>query len=170
MRIKVNEIEKQRILEMHNSKKNEFINEQDATAAGNNVGAQGAVRGALNRVGTGIRNIKAAVGGNVQGIKDPELEATLTRLKANTKQTLRQLTDTYNNFRDLSANINSKKIEPINQDELKQLQTQAANYMKAIKYAIDQTNAFNNFQLTYNNQQPASAPSTEPATGTQAKA
>lgn len=166
MRIKINEIEKQRILEMHNSKKNQLINEQETAAAPadvNRVGTQGGLRGALNRVGTSVRNVKAAATGNLQNIKDPELEATLTRFKTNSKQTLRQLTDTYNNLRDLLATIDKNKIEPINQDELTQLQTQVTNYMKAIKYAIDQTTAFNNFQIKYNNNQTA-APAA-PATG-----
>jgi hypothetical protein len=167
MRIKVEEIERQRILEMHQTARNQnMINEQAQTQTGTTettpgkTGTQGGIRGAVSRVKTGVQNVKSAVTGNIQNIKDPELEAILTRLKANTKQTQRQLTDTFNNFRDLKANIDTNKIEPINQDELKQLTGYIDSYMKVLQYTINETNKFNQLNIAYNN-------STQAPTGTQ---
>ncbi len=173
MRIKVEEIERQRILEMHQTARNQnMINEQAQTQTGTTettpgkTGTQGGIRGAFSRIKTGVQNVKSAASGDVQNIKDPELEAILTRLKANTSQMQRQLTDTFNNFRDLKANINTNKIEPINQDELKQLTGYIDNYMKVLQYAISETNKFNQLNIAYNNNTttPAGTQVAKPAT------
>ena len=165
MRIKVEEIERQRILEMHKTARNQnMINEQAQTGTtetnSGKTGTQGGIRGAFSRIKTGVQNVKSAASGNIQNIKDPELEAILTRLKANTKQMQRQLTDTFNNFKDLKANINTNKIESIYQDELKQLTGYIDVYMKVLQYTINETNKFNNLNITYNN-------GTQAPTGTQ---
>jgi hypothetical protein len=171
MRIKVEEIERQRILEMHKTARNQnMINEQAQTGTtetnSGKTGTQGGIRGAFSRIKTGVQNVKSVVSGDVQNIKDPELEAILTRLKANTSQTQRQLTDTFNNFRDLKANINTNKIEPINQDELKQLTGYIDSYMKVLQYAISETNKFNQLNIAYNNNTttPAGTQVAKPAT------
>ena len=67
---------------------------------------------------------------------------------------------------DVSGNINTNKIEPINQDELKQLTGYIDSYMKVLQYAISETNKFNQLNIAYNNNTttPAGTQVAKPAT------
>ena len=164
MDIKINESEKMRILEMHKSKNTNILFEQDAaatTAAATSPqglqtktgGAGGKLRGLANRVGTGLSNVKSAVRGGTSDIKNPELEAVLARVKANTTQMQRQLSDTYNALNQLKSTINTSKVPAEMQDEMAVLQQQIDVYVKSLGTFITQTDTFNKYQIPYSNKQ-----------------
>ena len=166
MNIKINESEKKRILEMHNSKNpNKFLFEQDAPAPAaapapapaaapqgldtKTGGAGGRLRGGLSRLRTGLGNLGAATRGDAGALKSPELEAVLTRVKANTTQMQKQLSDTYNALNQLKSSINAGKIPQNMQDEMAALQGQIDTYIQSIGSMITQTDNFNKFQIPY---------------------
>jgi hypothetical protein len=164
MDIKINDSEKMRILEMHKSKNTNKLFEQDAaatTAAATSPqglqtktgGAGGKLRGLANRVGTGLSNVKSAVRGGTSDIKNPELEAVLARVKANTTQMQRQLSDTYNALNQLKSTINTSKVPAEMQDEMAVLQQQIDAYVKSLGTFITQTDTFNKYQIPYTNKQ-----------------
>jgi hypothetical protein len=159
MNIKINESEKRRILEMHNSKNSDkFLFEDEpapapaATPQGLDTktgGSGGRLRGGLSRLRTGVSNLGAAARGDSGGLKSPELEAVLTRVKANTTQMQKQLSDTYNALNQLKSSINASKIPQNMQDEMAALQGQIDTYIKSIGSMITQTDNFNKYQIPY---------------------
>jgi len=169
MDIKINESEKMRILEMHKSKNTNKLFEQDAPATAtapapaaatspqglktNTGGSGGKLRGLANRIGTGLSNVKSAVRGGTSDIKNPELEAVLTRVKSNTTQMQRQLSDTYNALNQLKSTMNASKIPAEMQDEMGVLQQQIDAYVKSLGTFITQTDTFNKYQIPYSNKQ-----------------
>ncbi len=164
MNIKINESEKRRILEMHNSKNpNKFLFEDEpapAPAAApqgldtKTGGAGGRLRGGLSRLRTGVSNLAGNIGATVRGdntrsLKSPELEGVLTRVRVNTTQMQKQLSDTYNALNQLKSSINAGTIPQNMQDEMAALQGQIDTYLQALGSMITQTDNFNKFQIPY---------------------
>ena len=114
-------------------------------------GAGGKLRGGISRLKTGLSNLGSAARGASSGLKNPELEAILTRAKTNTSQMQRQLSDTYNALNQLKSSINSSKVPAEMKDEMTALQTQVDTYLQTLGSLITQTDNFNKYQIPYSN-------------------
>jgi len=114
-------------------------------------GAGGKLRGGISRLRTGLSNLGSAVRGDSSGLKNPELEAILTRVKTNTTQMQKQLSDTYNALNQLKSSVNSSKVPAEMKDEMTALQTQIDTYLQTLGSLITQTDNFNKYQIPYSN-------------------